>query len=104
MANSISQRLKLINGDDLPAVGEFLVVRLPGSLSDLLAGSFPQSTTASRGSTSTLGPATYHTVIVKTSEPGREAGVLLVNLEVWVVVTRSKADEAGKTSVDSFLS
>ena len=100
--------MNIATGADFPTTGEFLKVQLPSPLSDLFPESFPPPTSfqtrpsQASGSSYRSGPS--HSVIVRSITPGTENGVRVFNLEVWVIVTLSKADEMGRKSTAKFLS
>lgn len=92
---------KRIDGASPIALGEALKVRLPAAVSALLQHSLPPHTA---GTSASSGDSTYQTVFVKSYCNTIEGEVMVYKLTLWVVLALSRADPAGKKSVEQFLS
>ena len=91
----------MIRGARRIEVCEALRARLPGVVGDRLQHSLPPPTYGTMTSASS-GNSTYHTVFVKSSTAAVERRLRVAKLVLWVVVSLSRADFAGRNSVELF--
>ena len=91
----------MIRGARRIDVCEALRVRLPGVVGDRLLHSLPPPAYGTMTSASS-GNSTYHTVFAKSSTAAIERRLRVTKLFLWVVVSLSRADFAGRNSVELF--